>query len=398
VTGEVDPPSSPAVVTDHARVNEGPDTVSMLLSAWIDAWRRDQLLPVTPILQRLNEQSMVARQRLEIEVLRAVASLFDHNLFDPKLSKARREAARALIIGLDDDYAWTGNDRRLHEMIKQPAADRFGQMLRVIRQWESTGAAPNAAPSVAPNGAPPAVAKTRAAKPQGWAFAGFGGVVFFIMKGLLLVATQYHAPAPASTPARTDPYAQAQLALDNAEASFNQGVAFDNNGQFDRAIHAYSEAIGFYPDYGLAYYNRGLAYASQGNLDRAIADYDEAIRLYPGNPDYFVSRGAAYHGKGQVDRAIQDYDQAIRLKPDDGLAFVDRGLAYADKGEVDRAIQDDDQAIWIDPKDPDAWRNRGLAKQAMGNSRRGDADIAKAARLSAAAAASSQAVAGKQRP
>jgi tetratricopeptide (TPR) repeat protein len=84
-------------------------------------------------------------------------------------------------------------------------------------------------------------------------------------------------------------------------------------------------------DLAAALNNRGNAYQVNGDIDRAIADYDEAIQLDPNLADAFTGRGPAYRNKGDVDRAIVDYDQAIRLSPNYAMAFNNRGGAYQDK-------------------------------------------------------------------
>ena len=57
------------------------------------------------------------------------------------------------------------------------------------------------------------------------------------------------------------------------KALFNRGFAFDKIGDFDRAIHDYSEAIKIDPNNAYTYYNKGIS------LDRK-GDYDEAIRCF----------------------------------------------------------------------------------------------------------------------
>ena len=64
-----------------------------------------------------------------------------------------------------------------------------------------------------------------------------------------------------------------------------------------------------------AYVTRGLAYQEQGNLDRAIADYNEAIRLNPKNVQAYINRGSAYSGRRDFKRALADLNQAIKLDP-----------------------------------------------------------------------------------
>src|SRR5262252_9553802 len=61
--------------------------------------------------------------------------------------------------------------------------------------------------------------------------------------------------------------------------------------------------------------NRGLGYRLNGDIDRAIQDYAQAIKLNPKFAAAFNNRGVAHDHKGEYDRAIQDFEQAIKLKP-----------------------------------------------------------------------------------
>lgn len=65
-----------------------------------------------------------------------------------------------------------------------------------------------------------------------------------------------------------------------------------------------------------AYGLRASAYLQQGDLDRAIADYSEALKLTPRNIGAYVSRALAYLRKGDKDRAILDYSIANKLDGD----------------------------------------------------------------------------------
>jgi tetratricopeptide (TPR) repeat protein len=65
----------------------------------------------------------------------------------------------------------------------------------------------------------------------------------------------------------------------------------------------------------VAYFNRAIACKADGDFDRAIADYTEAIRLDPKLAIAYYERGVAYHALGDFDRAIADYTEAIRLDP-----------------------------------------------------------------------------------
>src|SRR5689334_552397 len=68
-------------------------------------------------------------------------------------------------------------------------------------------------------------------------------------------------------------------------------------------------------DLATAFKNRGNAFDDKGQYDRAIEDYDHAIAINPKDADAFNNRGTTYRAMGQYGRAIQDYDRALILTP-----------------------------------------------------------------------------------
>jgi len=88
----------------------------------------------------------------------------------------------------------------------------------------------------------------------------------------------------------------------------------------------------------LAFHNRGLAYRAEGDSDRAIADYTEAIQLDPKNPSTFNNRGFVYHDKGDNDHADADFNEAIRLNP--AAALKQRGRWFFYQGDFEKAAAD----------------------------------------------------------
>ena len=92
----------------------------------------------------------------------------------------------------------------------------------------------------------------------------------------------------------------------------------------DAAIAACTQAIrsGRFGGAELAaiYDNRAIELRQQGEFDRAIADYSEAITLDAALTGAYTGRGLAYEGKSEVDRARSDYRKALSVTPkhDDG--------------------------------------------------------------------------------
>ncbi len=69
----------------------------------------------------------------------------------------------------------------------------------------------------------------------------------------------------------------------------------------------------FTPGSPEAFFSRGLCYFNEGDLDRAIADFTEAIRLKPDMAVAYFNRGHAYKENGDKDKAEQDYERARAL-------------------------------------------------------------------------------------
>jgi tetratricopeptide (TPR) repeat protein len=141
----------------------------------------------------------------------------------------------------------------------------------------------------------------------------------------------------------------------------NRCFAYNNKGEFDRAIADCNQALSLDPKNALAFSNRGNSYVFKHEYDRAIEDFNEAIKLNPRYAEAFNNRANAFSYKGEYDRAMQDHNEAIRLDPRYAVAFNSRGATLFKKGEYDRAIQDFDEAIRLDPKNSVAVRNRELA-------------------------------------
>ena len=81
----------------------------------------------------------------------------------------------------------------------------------------------------------------------------------------------------------------------------------------------------------IAHNNRGNAYVRNGDFDRAIEEYDQAIKANSKYAKAFNNRGVAYQKKADYDRAIADLDESIRLWADYAGAFANRAETFAKK-------------------------------------------------------------------
>ena len=116
-------------------------------------------------------------------------------------------------------------------------------------------------------------------------------------------------------------------------------------------------------------YEQAEAYFEQGNYDRAIESYDEAIRLERQEADAYYKRGLAHEALGKAkeasrdfEKAIQEYDEDIRRDPQP-YAYYQRALAYEALGKTIEAARDFAEAKELG-YDDDGSQSTGLLEAA----------------------------------
>ena len=129
----------------------------------------------------------------------------------------------------------------------------------------------------------------------------------------------------------------------------NRGNAYDEIGQFNRAVQDYDRAIGLDPSDINAFVNRGFAYGNLGQYTLSLGDYDRAIELNPNNATAWQSRCDAKARAGQFAEALPDCQQTLRLDPDSAIATYSRGLIYEGDGDTIAAIDRYRKALELNP-------------------------------------------------
>ncbi|HZE13952.1 MAG TPA: tetratricopeptide repeat protein, partial [Chthoniobacterales bacterium] len=107
-----------------------------------------------------------------------------------------------------------------------------------------------------------------------------------------------------------------------------------------------------------AYMTRGNCYAGEGDWDKALRDYGEAVRIQPNNYDALTNRGNAYAHKRELAKSTDDYSEALRLNPKVFQAYYNRALNYLATSDLDRALADLTEAIRLNPKFTQAYTRR----------------------------------------
>ena len=171
--------------------------------------------------------------------------------------------------------------------------------------------------------------------------------------------------------------------VEDAESAYLLGSAHFDEGRFDKAIEAFTEAIDLHSENSLYFEDRGWAYANLNQLKEASNDFDQSIRLDPQNADAYRGRGTVLGFLGQTDQALGYLTDAIRLNPIDSVSYVVRGSIYADLGQTERALSDFDEAIVITPEEKDNYVIRSMAQRVLGNYSAAEQDLRRGAELGA---------------
>ena len=96
----------------------------------------------------------------------------------------------------------------------------------------------------------------------------------------------------------------------------NLGEALSAEGQLDRAVAAYEEAIRINNSLAEAEYNLANVFVRRQNLTEAIAHYQRALKIKSAYPEAEFNLGSALFQSGEPYSAIYHYERAVALKPD----------------------------------------------------------------------------------
>jgi tetratricopeptide (TPR) repeat protein len=166
-----------------------------------------------------------------------------------------------------------------------------------------------------------------------------------------------------------------------AQTSFKQGVGLLAQGELDRAILAFDDAIRLDPTQPAAYGNRAFAHWRKGAAELAARDYSDALRLDPKNLQYRLNRAIANNRVGNYETAVADLDEVIRVEPENPSALNSRCWARAMLGALEEALADCNQAVRLAPKDASTLDGRGFVHLKSGRLVRAVADYSSALRI-----------------
>lgn len=120
---------------------------------------------------------------------------------------------------------------------------------------------------------------------------------------------------------------------------FNLGVAFQELGEFGKAIESFQKAIAVDPTMADAWINIGRLLDDLGDSDMAIECFDTALGIQPNDVTALSNRGNSLRTLGRFSDADSSYEAALAEDPQDLAARLGRGICRFEQGEQDEGLQ-----------------------------------------------------------
>jgi tetratricopeptide (TPR) repeat protein len=145
-----------------------------------------------------------------------------------------------------------------------------------------------------------------------------------------------------------------------ALAHFVEGLAFEENGEMDRALDAYRKVLNVDPGQSqLASRVAGLL-IQQDDFPQAIDVLKDAIKANPNNADPYQQLAFIYaRYLKKTDQALDYANRAIALNPKDVEAYQRLVEIEVAAGQEKKALEALDRATKVRSNDPDFWMRLG---------------------------------------
>ncbi len=194
------------------------------------------------------------------------------------------------------------------------------------------------------------------------------------------------------------------LLIDSVFAPFYymKALVFDEKNDFDNAIHYYSLAIKYDPEYveainALGYLNfkfeyfyeaikwfklaisknspinyhinmnTALAFSKIDKPDSAFHYFAESIKIKPDNFQVYLTRGYYAYQLERYAQAIEDFNKVIELDSQNAHAYIYRGASYYAQGKFVEALNDYYSAFEYEPLNEDVIYNLAITHDQLSN-------------------------------
>lgn len=164
----------------------------------------------------------------------------------------------------------------------------------------------------------------------------------------------------------------------NEKDEESQGDVFYSQGEYQKAVDAYSDHLNLKPSDETVLYNRGRAYEELGDYDKALSDFKKVLKIDPTNQNALLSYGKQFYREKDYGNAAFQFEKAFKLNNSSSQIALLLARALHKSGEVDKAMEHYNIAISNDDKNAEAYMYRGALKYYQKRKTSGCNDIQRA--------------------
>ncbi len=137
----------------------------------------------------------------------------------------------------------------------------------------------------------------------------------------------------------------------DANAYFNLGVYYFQNGQFSNALGPMTKAIKLNPGDDEAHVVLGAVYLQIGKIENAEKEFKAALKINSKNIDAQNNLSLVYFSRRQYNEALASYQLSLKIDPDNIPALNNLANVYVKLNKIDEAINSFKHVIKLRPDD-----------------------------------------------
>lgn len=155
------------------------------------------------------------------------------------------------------------------------------------------------------------------------------------------------------------------MTLPTSSECLLRGDGYFKDGNYNKALTAYNQAIARNPSNLEAYASRGTTHFFMGHYELAQQDFEHLLTQNPYYADGYTAYASTLAARGDYEKALQVYNIAIQLKPNKPENFFSRAGVYFMLGRHQEAINDYTAVLNAYPA-ADVYNARGVVYSHMG--------------------------------
>jgi tetratricopeptide (TPR) repeat protein len=143
------------------------------------------------------------------------------------------------------------------------------------------------------------------------------------------------------------------------EASYNLGIAYFNDQNYDQALEQFDRIIAALPDFEKPYYGRALILYRRNDYAKAKSDFQKVIQYNPNDYKPYFYLGKISINMDQFVDAQKYLLKAAEINPDYSKIYLELGNIYFTQHKYRGGIPHFKKAVELDPLDKEALQKLG---------------------------------------